>query len=148
MLLANDLSIHEQFHDMASFQDALWRLMAMRRTAQRFGHEVYCHRAFLTTNPMRGVSMQQAIGRFDDKNVKRAAMLWLTKGGPFWDDIRRHGGSDFLECGADVVTDTAIGEAAYQTLHGLECGLVSFTPSDWNYSPIIVIWHREAGIRR
>ena len=75
-LLANDLSIHEQFHDIASFHDALGRLMAMRSTAQGFGREVYCHRAFLTANPMRGVSMQQAIGRFDDKNVKRAAMRW------------------------------------------------------------------------
>ena len=42
------------------------------------------------------------------------------------------------------MTDTAIGEAAYRTLHDLECGLVSFTPSDWNYSPIMVIWRREA----
>ena len=144
-ILANGLSIHEQFHDVASFHDALGRLMAMRITARGFRHEVYCDPAFLNANPMPGVSMQQAVGRWPDKNALRAAMLWLTRG-PFWDDIRLHGPDEVLECRDDVVTDAAVGGAAYRTLHDLECGLVSFTPSDWNYSPIIVIWLRETDL--
>ena len=54
-LFANDLSIHGQFHDISSFRDELARLMAMRNVAQRFGREVYCHRALLTANPIPNI---------------------------------------------------------------------------------------------
>ena len=143
-LLANDLSIHEQFHDIASFRNALARLMAMRNAAQRFHREVSCHRALLAASPMPGVQMQQAIGCLADRNEKRAAMGWLTKGGPFWDDLRWHDAGDYLECGGEIVTDTAVGEAAFRTLHGTDCGLVSVIPSDWDCSPVDVTWCREA----
>ena len=142
-LLANDLSIHKQFHDIASVRNALARLMAMRNAAQRFHREVSCHRALLAASPMPGVQMQQAIGYLADRNEKRAVMGWLTKGGPFWDDLRQHGAEDWLECCGDIVTDTAVGEAAFRNLHGVECGLVSATPSDWDYSPVAVTWRRE-----
>ena len=144
-LLANDLSIHEQFHDIASFRDALARLMSMCAAARRFDREVYCHTGFLIVHPLSGMSMQQAIGRLPDRNESRAAMIWLTRAGPFWDDMRRHGADDWLECRGDIVTDSAVGEAAFRTLHGVECGLVSVTPSDnWNFTPVEVVWRRKA----
>lgn len=143
-LLTNGLSIHEQFHEMASFREALGRLMAMRRAGRRFGRELLCHRGLLTANPMPGVSMQRAIGRLSVESERRAAMGWLTRSGPFWEDLRRHGPEDWLECGGEIVTDTAVGEAAFRTLHCADCGLVSVTPSDWDYSPVDVIWRREA----
>ena len=141
-LLANDLSIHKQFHDIRSFRDALTRLMLMRDVARRFDHEVYCHRGLLTTNPMPDMSMQQAVGRLA-VDERRAAMSWLTREGPFWDDLRQHDPDDYLECQDTVVTDTAVGEGAFRTLHGVDCGLVSVTPSDWDYSPIGVTWQRR-----
>ena len=70
-------------------------------------------------------------------------MRWLTRGGPFWDDLRRHGVADYLECRGEVVTDHAIGEAAYRALHDVECALVSLTPSDWEFSPVEVTWRRD-----
>ena len=72
-------------------------------------------------------------------------MKWLADRGPFWDtdDVRRHGPNDCLETRGRSVTGTAIGEAAYRKLHGAECGLVSATPSDWDFSPIEVTWKRE-----
>ena len=144
-LLVNDLSIHRQFHTISAFREALARLMSMRNTARRFGREVYCHRAFLTASPMPKVSMQQAIGRLSVENERRAAMVWLTHGGPFWDDLRQHGADDWLEYRGDIVTDTAVGEAAFRTLHGVDCGLVSAMPSEWNCSPVEVIWRLVAG---
>lgn len=138
-LFVNDLSIHGQFHDLQSFRGALGRLMAMRAAARRHEREVYCHRALLAAEPLPGVSMQQAVGRLSESE-RRSAMRWLTRGGPFWDDLRRHGPDDWLECRGDVVTDSAAGEAAYRKLHGVECGLVGVAPSDWDFSPVEVAW--------
>jgi len=70
-------------------------------------------------------------------------MSWFTRGGPFWDDLRRHGGDDWLECKGEIVTDTAVGEAAYRTFHGVATGLLSLLPSDWSYAPVKVAWHRD-----
>ena len=141
-ILVNDLSIHEQFHDAASLRDALARLMAMRSAARRFGREVHCHRALLTAKPIRGVTMQRAIGQLAESE-RRATTSWLTRSGPFWDNLRRHGDGDYLECGDELVTNSALGEAAFRTLHGADCGLISVTPSDWDYSPVDVTWRRE-----
>ena len=139
-LLANDLSIHEQFRDVPSFRTALEQLMAIRGTARRFEREVHCNRALLASNPIPNVSMQQAIGQLPLESQRRSAMVWLTRGGPFWDDIRQHGPNDWLECQDEIVTEFAIGEAAYRILHGVDCGLVSVTPSDWDFSPVPVTW--------
>lgn len=93
--------------------------------------------------------MRQALGRLR-KDEQRAAMVWLDRSGSFWDDsdLRRHGPDDWLECRGGIVTDSAVGEAAFRTLHGVEHGVVSFTPSDWDFAPINVIWKRQvAGLK-
>ena len=144
-ILANDLSIHGQFHDVRSFRDAFGRLMKMRGAARRAGHEIHCHRALLAVEVMPGVPLQQALQRLT-MNECSAAMSWLTKSGPFWDDLRRHDGDDYLECRDEVVTESAVGEAAFRVLHDVECGLASVTPSEWDFSPVEVTWKREEGI--
>ena len=111
----NEVSIHSQFNDMSSFRVALARLMSMRNLAGRFNHDMYCHRAILNAEVMPGVSMPRAIGRLPEAE-RRAAMFWLTRGGPFWDDLRQHGEDEYLECNDVIVTDTGIGEAAYRNI--------------------------------
>ena len=143
MFFANEMSIHRQFHNLPTFHGAVGRLMAMRSVAHRFGRDVYCHRALLGVEPVPGLWMQQAVQGLAD-NERRALMSWLTRHGPFWDDIRRHNAGEWLECRDEIVTDSAVGEAAYRTMHGVECALISATPSDWDYSPIEVVWSREA----
>ncbi len=140
---ANALSIHLQFHDLPTFHGALGRLMRMRDVADRFGRNLYCHRSFVDAEPIPGIRMQQAVQRLA-VNERRALMIWLTGHGPFWDDLRRHDAGDWLECRGEIVTDTAVGEAAYRTLRGAECALISATPSDWDFSPVEVIRNREA----
>ena len=142
-LLANELSLHEQFHDSGTFRAAFSRMMAMRTIARRHRVELHCQRDLLNRNPIPGVTLQMAIKGFPLEE-RRAALGWLTKRGPFWEDIRRHSGDDYLECRGDIVTDTAIGEAAFRKLHGVECGLVSFSPSEWKFAPVKVTWRREA----
>ncbi len=71
-------------------------------------------------------------------------MQWLTSHGPFWEDSRKHDGSDWFERNGEVVTDTALGEAAYCRLHGVDRSLVSMNPSSWLFSPVSVDY-RENG---
>ena len=142
-LFGNDLSLHGQFQDIPAFRQALGSIMSMRKVARRFGREIHCNRAFLNGSPIYGTSMRQAITRLP-REEQRSTMAWLTKHGPFWEDVRRHGPDDYLDCGGDIVTDTAIGEAGFRSLHDMHSALVSFTPSNWSFSPIEVVWRREA----
>ena len=144
-LFVNDLSIHGQFRDLSAFRDALGRIMAIRRTAKLYGRELHCHGSFsgmpVTSD---GILLKQAVPRVLAKDEQRAVMQWLDRSGPFWDVEREHDENDYFECKGDVVTDTAIGEAAYRNLHGARCDLVSAVPSEWDFSPIEVVWNREA----
>ena len=146
-LLFNDLSIHGQFPDLVAFRSAIGRVMEIRDFARRrYGRELQCHRNVARALVMRDSSMPQAIqGLSRDK--RSALMQWLTRSGPFWEDFRRHGGGDWLECKGEVVTDTAMGEAAYRLFHGIECGLVSMDPSSWLFSPLPVEWREGESAR-
>lgn len=75
-------------------------------------------------------------------------MQWLTRRGPFWEDFRQHSGdSDLLEYNGELVTDTAVGEAAYCVMNGIGRALVSLLPSSWLISPLNVNWHDNGHIR-
>lgn len=69
---------------------------------------------------------------------RRALLQWFNQHGPFWEDMRNHRSDDWLECNGNIVTDTAVGEAAWCCLHGIERDLVSLTPSNWLFSPVSV----------
>jgi hypothetical protein len=142
-LLVNDLSIHGQFSDLSSFRLAIDRVMAMRRIARRFGRDLYCHRNVAHAQVAPTLAMPSAIQALG-VDVRRALMQWLTRQGPFWEDIRLHGRDDYLECRGEVVTDSAVGEAAYCSFHGFERHLVSLVPSSWQLTPVPVTWVTDA----
>ena len=143
-LLFNDLSIHEQFHDRDSFHQALERLMEMCTVAERFNHKVHFTSARLfNINPMPNQSIRKLIHEFPESK-RKSIMAWLDKG-PFWDvpEQRKHSENDLLECVSknhQVVTNTAVGEAAFRMLDGSTCGIVSIKPSDWGFSPVNVTY--------
>jgi hypothetical protein len=146
-LLVNDLSLHGQFSDIASFFDAIDRLMAAKYKSRELGHELYCHRNMVYAQVTRDLTMQQVVQRLC--NDKRSGLMsWLTRNGPYWDDARLHNSDDFMECLDLIVTDSAIGEAAFRVLHGGDCHLFSIMPSDWERSPLLVCWHRVDGDNR
>ena len=141
-LLANELSIHGQFYDLGAFRSALMRVMGIRRTAQRYGRELHCHRKILNAQVTQSMSLPQVIQSWT-MDERQSVMQWLTRHGPFWEDERRHGPDEYLECNGDVVTDTAVGEAAVRCLDKIETSLVSLTPSSWAFSPAIVRWKSD-----
>ena len=145
-LLFNDLSIHGQFHDLATFEQAIARVMSIRELARRYGRELQCHREVASASVMSDVPMQKAVQHLS-RDGRTALMLWLTRHGPFWEDVRRHGGDDWLECNGGIVTDSAVGEAAYCLLHDVDCRVVSMEPSAWLSSPLEVDWHENESVK-
>ena len=109
--------------------------------------ELQCHRNVANAQVTRDSTMREAAPRALDKNKLRAFMGWLDRHGPFWEDIREHHGDDWLEYDDEIVTDTAVGEAAYCLFHGIDRALVSMNPSSWLTSPLTVNWHDNGRLR-
>ena len=112
-LLLNDLSVHGQFSDPAAFRESLATVMVMRRIASNFGRELYAHRNVVNCRITPDLSMFEALQALPQLDEKRAFLRWLTRQGPFWEDDIHHRPDDYLECGDQIVTETAPGEAAY-----------------------------------
>ena len=136
-LLINDLSLHGQFPDVAAFRDSIRRVMLIREISRRHKRALYCHRGFANGQVTPGERMPAAVNALP-LNEQRAVMAWLCQHGPFWDDDRQHDGGEWYECAGELVTDTAVGEAAHCLLHGVERGLVSLQPSAFVYDPVPV----------
>ena len=136
-LLVNDLSLHRQFHDLESFRESIRLVMRIRGIARRNGRAVYCHRNFVNGQVTQEARIQEAVKNLP-REEQRAVMGWLCQVGPFWDDDRLHEGGDWYEWNGEVVTDSAVGEAAHCMLHGIDRGLVSLTPSNFNFDPVEV----------
>lgn len=141
-LLTNELSIHKQFHDMNSFRSAIHTLMEIRSVAREFDTEMYCSRKLLDTRLNDSMTMQQGVALLE-LNQRRALMQWLTRNGPFWEEIRHHKEDEWLEHNDEIVTDNAIGEAAWASYIGIEEEIVSISPSKWEFTPLRITWKRE-----
>lgn len=142
--IINDLSIEGQFANIYDFKIAIDRVMKMRKMIERSGHYLHCHRNLSSARATDKYIFQQAVNNLDN-NRRRALMSWLTKDGPFWEDIRLHSEDDYLECSGNVVTNSGVGEAAFLCFQGPGGNLVSITPSSWEYTPIFVDLHKDDG---
>lgn len=136
-LLINDLSLHGQFTDLAGFRESIRRVMQIREIARRHMRALYCHRGLLNKQVTPEANMPAAVSALSLEE-RRVVMAWLCQQGPFWDDDREHDGGDWYECGGEIVTDTAVGEAAHCLLHGIDRGLVSLEPSNFTHDPVAV----------
>jgi hypothetical protein len=75
-------------------------------------------------------------------------MSWLGMLGPYWEDARLHTGDDYMDVAGNIVTETAVAEAAICISREIMRELVSFSPSNWLITPIVVDWVREDGGRK
>ena len=136
-LLLNDLSLHGQFTDATAFRAAIHQVMSLRQLAGSFGRELHSHRNIVNSHITPTTSLHDALQTFP-QSEKRSLLQWLTRLGPFWEDTAEHGPDHWMDCGDEIVTETAVGEAAYCRFVGVSRSLVSFAPSRWEYSPITV----------
>jgi hypothetical protein len=137
--IINDLSVCGQFESVWEFHNALETIMAIRSVIRKAKHELYSHRGLLRARVTSDLALKEAVHGLE-RSKRQALMLWLTQMGPFWDDERQHSPDEYFDCGGQVVTDSAVGEAAYCRLMGIDSSLVSFVPSDWRFSPVPVVW--------
>jgi hypothetical protein len=146
-LLVNELSLHGQFIDLASFRDAIQRFMSIRAVAHQFGRELHCHKDMAQARVTPTITMPQAIQALTH-DERRAFLSWITRNGPFWKDIQEHDPDDWLEWNNEIVTDTAVGEAAWCCLNDIKRDLVSLTPSNWQFTPVLVDWISGSGSKK
>ena len=144
--LVNELSLCGQFQELGSFAHSVERIMLIRQQIQLEGRSLFCNRNLAHAQVTSGIGMQQAVQSLPAP--KRSAWLqWITKHGPHWDESRNHSLDDWFEVNDELVTDSAIAEAALCVTHGLARELVSFDPSNWLFSPIPVVWVGNDGHR-
>lgn len=141
--LINDLSIHGQFNSASDFFSSVEILMELRQKIRHTGRELYCHRDLANAQVTADLAMPQAIQGMS-RPKRQAWIQWLTRVGPYWIDDRQHGDDEWLECGdGTIVTDSAIGEAAFCLLNALPRAIVSIDPSSWLLDPIAVTWRKS-----
>lgn len=121
--------------------------MEIRQISLHYGRPLHCHRAVAQAQVTPTMTMPQAVQALT-LNEQRALMQWLTQLGPFWEDSRNHELDDWLEWNGNIVTDSAVGEAGWCCLNGIERGLVSLTPSNWLFTPVPVDWISDTGITK
>ena len=138
IFLFNDLSLYGQFGTDEEFLSALVWLMGARRRIEKQKLQLRCHRLFLRSQATATRQVQDIVKNLTDRNRRRQIMAWLANKGPFWDDERLHTSDDYLEVSDDIVTDTAIGEAAMAIGTGSLRALLSMSPSTWLRTPIEV----------
>ncbi|MBF0528302.1 MAG: hypothetical protein HQK55_03315 [Deltaproteobacteria bacterium] len=136
--IINDLSFHGQFHDLATFRESINRTMTIRTLISSFGRELYCHKNIVQAQVTPDMSLSQAVNQSLTISERRVLMLWITRAGPFWDEVRGHSPDDWLECRGEIVTDKALGEAGWCCLNEIDRRLVSLDPSKWLSTPIPV----------
>jgi len=146
MFLLNELSIHSQFQSVPDFETSLNLVLRYRDLLRRYQRTLRCGRGTLGNRQVtRDMSFRQAVGNMADKNVQRAVMLWIDKDGPFWEDEKIHSSNEyFSDIKDDLITDTVLAEAAFRLHQKMDTSVVSFSPSNYLYSPIIVRWHKNA----
>lgn len=141
-IFLNDLSFHGQYQSSRDFEQALSRLMAMREAARRHSRSIKIHQRMDDRVTANGLTFRQVVSQLQPDR-RRQILSWKTREGPIWDAPPRHTGDDYFRCGDEIVTESAVAEAAWCRARGEDACLVSTTPSNWEGSPITVQWERD-----
>ena len=136
----NELSFRERFRSSGAFRESLRDLMLIRNALKDREVPLYCHHSLLAGEEGRGM-----VGHLR-REEKGALFSWLSAARRDWSDMRRHGDDDYFELGdgGEVITDTALAEAAWRCLSGMDCSVVSNSQSqEWMRTPIHVNFHEN-----
>lgn len=139
-LLVNDLSFHGQLLGSHDFRAAIVELMSARAVARQYGRELYCHRGLGERPVANTIPLRQAAQQWLSRDEKASLLSWIQRHGPFWEDVRVHNESEWFEWQNELVTDSAVAEAAWCCLQENNRSLFSVVPSRWAFTPVSVRW--------
>jgi hypothetical protein len=143
----NELSLHGQFNDVAEFRQAIREIMSCREKITSYKRRLFVSRHIVDREVLQGgKKFRQTVPETGNRDFVRLVMIWIDKDGPFIEDNRISDPGEYLsltEQKNEVVTDTGVGEAAFRQFRGFDTSLVSFIPSNYNYTPIEVCWHHN-----
>lgn len=147
MFLLNELSLHNQYQSESDFIKSLKIILGFRDLLRTYQRPLYCGRATLGNRQVVGqLPLRRLIGNIPDKDIQRLIFQWIDKDGPFWDDDKFHSPDEYFadSKSGEIVTDTVLAEAAFQICEKMESSVVSFSPSDYLFSPVMVRWFHNA----
>jgi hypothetical protein len=145
-LFVNDLSLHGQFGDQQAFRRSLDEVIKCRDCATNYRRTLRVPRSIVGRRVVGQADFRQVVQTAGDRNFVSLVISWIAKNGPFVEDDLVRNPNEYLALSNDtVVTEEAIGEAAARHFQGLPAGLVSFIPSQYDYTPLEVYWHRDHG---
>jgi hypothetical protein len=146
MLYFNELSLHGQFASSAALETALRQVLALRQMAMDAGLGLHVKR-FVPQRLSIGKQELRAGLRTINRELQRAVSLWLDRDGPFWEDSDRHSDNAWFECGAEIITESGLAEAADRRLRGVDAATAGLHPSDWQTTPLPVVFDDGKGGR-
>lgn len=147
MFFLNEYSLHGQFKSIREFVPSLKEILKCRDEINKSGYHLYCGREISNRYVLDNESFQTCVMKMRQApDIKRTVMLWISKEGPFWNDLREHSADDYFECnGEDIITDTSLGEAAFRIANNRNSSTVSFFPSKYETTPLRVTWFKAEG---
>jgi len=134
----NDVSLRGQYPDAATFAKALVELLKVRETTPILAEKLLCSRNLHTRLVTPHLDFRSAVTSVPKQIPVQLVLRWLTKHGPFWDDIRESAEDDYFEYDELDVTDSGLGEAARALLAERDAECFSFPNGSFDCTPIEV----------
>ncbi|WP_152985327.1 hypothetical protein [Aeromonas veronii] len=131
MFFLNDISIAASFDDEYHFKSKLDVIMKIKNMLRQHGHDTKCSSNLLHTELAKDINLYQFSATHLNKDQRNSLILWLSKG-PFWEKDRVHTEDDYYSFADNLVTNTALAEAAATQLQGDLSALLSFNCKDWD----------------
>ncbi len=147
MFLLNELSIHNQYQSESDFIASLKVVLGCRDLLRKYQRSLHCGRGTLGNRQViQNNLFRKVVGNIANKDIQRAVLIWIDRDGPFWDDDKLHNPDEYFSdtVKGDVVTDTVLAEAAFRMSQKMDASVVSFSPSDYLFSPVVIKWYRNA----
>jgi hypothetical protein len=138
----NELSLHNQFTSFETFSESLENILSIRSLLKKHNKVLFCYTILLDFNVYANANLRQVINNFD-RDKKLLILSWLTKDGPFWEENRHHLPDEYYEYIDDVVTDKSLAEVAFNISNNHQSSTISFSPSNFEFTPLIVKWCRS-----
>lgn len=137
--LFNDASLNGACESTHEFVQSIKFCIAVHNQLRQFGGGLEIGHSFLTRRLKFGESVGSALSLLST-DERRRVRVWVDKEGPFWDRPQQHDANEYFECLDEVVTESALAEAAHHVFAGEDTVVVSLAGSLFTQDPLTISW--------